>query len=695
MITSLRLISRCVSSHAVRASLALLSATTATTAANAGPTNDWQALPPLEGGTIECLYFDASHDWLFAGTHIQSSYGGTSFDGSVLRSTDHGQSWTDIGAAIAMLTPYHRVRSITRAPSGAIMVALDKGGVARSIDEGTTWALVTSGLGSAAVRVVALSPSGTAYAITDANGVFISANEGQSWSASNAGLSALTTRSVAFAGNDAFVSVRDAGVFRRTGLGAWSPVNTGLGSLKVNAVGFLPDGRLAAASDLGVWLMDPSTLTWSALAGPFSSSQCDAVVGTGSELHIAWAGGVATSLDGGGSWQPPGANWPSTSARALAIDGGARLFAGSPMVGVHRSVDSGASWSPANTGINAVAVHRLAISPNGDIFVGTFNNGIFRLANGASVWEGPWLPGVRIFSLAASPWGDLYAGNYTITNGQPDGHVWRSGNGGDSWDQVGGTPGTMVSGFQFGTDDELWCSVAWTPGGIWHSVDGGDTLLHIAPPQNIPAYCLLRTPGGDLYFGTEGKGVWRVPADGSPAINLGLQQSQQFTLAQDSAGRVFVGNDRVLSALWRSSGGGQPFAPLSGLPGTECFAVLVLPDDSLLAGTRAFGIHRSLDHGDTWDPMTKGIAPTSCFALAIAPDGRALAAVPGAVHRSTLPLVQVVDLDSDGSVNGADLAILLGHWGSCTGSGLCNGDVNGDGVVDGADLASILGAWTG
>jgi hypothetical protein len=45
------------------------------------------------------------------------------------------------------------------------------------------------------------------------------------------------------------------------------------------------------------------------------------------------------------------------------------------------------------------------------------------------------------------------------------------------------------------------------------------------------------------------------------------------------------------------------------------------------------------------------------------------------------------DLDGDGEVNAADLAILLGAWG--TGSA----DLSGDGNTDAADLAVLLGAW--
>ena len=47
------------------------------------------------------------------------------------------------------------------------------------------------------------------------------------------------------------------------------------------------------------------------------------------------------------------------------------------------------------------------------------------------------------------------------------------------------------------------------------------------------------------------------------------------------------------------------------------------------------------------------------------------------------------DLNLDGLVNGADLALLLGSWGA---PGLT--DLNGDGTTDGADLTFLLSAWS-
>ncbi len=48
-----------------------------------------------------------------------------------------------------------------------------------------------------------------------------------------------------------------------------------------------------------------------------------------------------------------------------------------------------------------------------------------------------------------------------------------------------------------------------------------------------------------------------------------------------------------------------------------------------------------------------------------------------------------VDLNNDGAVNGADLAILLGAWG--TADGLA--DLDGSGLVNASDLALLLGDW--
>lgn len=72
----------------------------------------------------------------------------------------------------------------------------------------------------------------------------------------------------------------------------------------------------------------------------------------------------------------------------------------------------------------------------------------------------------------------------------------------------------------------------------------------------------------------------------------------------------------------------------------------------------------------------------------------------GAAVESTIELDDIVatrlehaaDLDGDGAVGAADLAILLSAWGPCL---FCPADVDGSGSVDAADLAALLAGWTG
>ncbi len=67
----------------------------------------------------------------------------------------------------------------------------------------------------------------------------------------------------------------------------------------------------------------------------------------------------------------------------------------------------------------------------------------------------------------------------------------------------------------------------------------------------------------------------------------------------------------------------------------------------------------------------------------------------GGVEISSDPCPQPpcpADLVTDGSVNGADVAVLLNFWGT-DGASYPGVDLDGDGLVGGADLATLLGAW--
>jgi subtilisin family serine protease len=52
------------------------------------------------------------------------------------------------------------------------------------------------------------------------------------------------------------------------------------------------------------------------------------------------------------------------------------------------------------------------------------------------------------------------------------------------------------------------------------------------------------------------------------------------------------------------------------------------------------------------------------------------------------------DLDGNGTIDAADLAIVLGAWGSCADCEACPADLDGNCTVDASDLATLLAAWS-
>lgn len=99
-------------------------------------------------------------------------------------------------------------------------------------------------------------------------------------------------------------------------------------------------------------------------------------------------------------------------------------------------------------------------------------------------------------------------------------------------------------------------------------------------------------------------------------------------------------------------------------------------------------------HGCT-TPGEPGCADATCCAMvcSYAPDCCEIAwdamCVELALRGCAPPVAG--DLNGDGIVNGADLALLLAGWGSCDG---CAADLDANGSVDAADLAVLLSLWT-
>ncbi|MBX3405431.1 MAG: exo-alpha-sialidase [Phycisphaeraceae bacterium] len=623
--------------------------------------NAWIPLNGPTGGIVQVVTYDPASGAVLAGTSFGAGYNQTG--GSVFRTVDRAANWTLLGNELASLPQnFTNVRTIVAAATGHLFVGMDPIGVYRSTDGGTHWSALNTGLPNGPpVRRIAIGPAGQTLCALNGAGVYQLNAPGTAWSAINSGLTNLNASALAFGTDAAFVGTRGGGVFKRVGAGAWAAANNGLGGLQINDLAALPLG-LCACTDSGVFVSTDDAASWMQLTGPFSAGYVGTIAAAGSSLLIGSTLTAYRSVDGGINWDPI---LVGQSVRAFATDGQGRVYAGTNQLGMLTSDDDGATWTTMNRGLCAQSVFRVMQTGAG-LFAGTQRNGIIRSRDGGQTWDPAQLPERAIFALAASPWGDLFAGNYTIApGGVPDGHAWRSTDGGDSWQPLdSGLNASMVSGLVFPGPGEVLCSSAWNPGGVSRSFNNGSSWSRLGPPQNIPAYFLSRSNAGDLYIGSEGQGVWKLPAGGATWEFKGLTSSQQFSMAFGSGGRVYVGNDGHIKGVWMSVDDGETFQPVNSFPSNWGYAVVVAPNDDVYVATRDAGVQRSIDGGASWETFNSGIPTTACYALSIGEDGHLYAGSAGhGVYRSVARITPcAADFDGNGLQDIADIFAFLTAW---------------------------------
>jgi hypothetical protein len=451
----------------------------------------------------------------------------------------------------------------------------------------------------------------------------------------------------------------------------------------------------------------------------------------------------ARSSDNGISWSAPSpilttaaTNTADDGAPSLAADGDGTFVAvwssrakldGSPgttqYVEIHgvRSTDHGASWSPP------FYVHAGALGDdNNDSLptIATDGAGTF-----IAVWQCKSLPGqegdiaVSRSTDGGVTWSAKSALNsYAATDGNVDELPSIAYGGNGRWLVAWSTANTLPSGSSGVGDSDIHGSLSVDGGISWSaafginpnvgtdsSTDRDPKVAGDGAGGFAVAYRALQTGAGSkMRLRRSSNGVdwaplqtlnpsmslvddvmptiavagsdWRVvwAADGEPGTPTGLDWDLFFVRSED-AGSSWSAPLPVLSNAAVDGTAAEQF-PALATDGSTIQVVFsasgVTGNDRDLRGVQLAFADCNRNSVADWCDIASGIS-----------DDRNDDGVPDECEG---PVVPLGDLTGDGVVDAADLAVLLGQWGTPGPAA----DLNNDAIVDGGDLAVLLGAWS-
>jgi len=350
-----------------------------------------------------------------------------------------------------------------------------------------------------------------------------------------------------------------------------------------------------------------SALTWRNV-GPHRGGRVTAVAGVPESPHLFYmgstGGGVWKSTDAGVSWQnitDGQIDVSSIGAITVAPSDANVIYVGtgsaeprgntSPGRGVYRSTDAGKTWSfaglPEAGQIGRILVHpgdpdRVFVAAVGDLFGRNGQRGVFRSTDGGESWENVLFlnDSTGVVELAMNPSNPriLFATAWraqrlpwTMISGSREGGVYRSKDGGDTWQKLeGGLPTGLVGKIGVAVSpadpERVWALVEaeGDTGGVYRSDDGGDSWRQLTSERQIrhrPWYYM------------------RITADPT------------------DENTVWINN--VL--LYKSVDGGSSWTPVPTVPHPDSHALWINPNDPdvMIEGDDG-GATVTLNGGRTW-----------------------------------------------------------------------------------------------
>ncbi|HVH76541.1 MAG TPA: hypothetical protein VM755_16615 [Stellaceae bacterium] len=548
---------------------------------------------------------------VYAGTGEENFSLDSYYGCGVLRSTDGGRSWTQLGASTfvtasggatisRLLIDPRTAGSTTRT---TLLVASDSG-VYRSIDSGADWQKTLPGTATDAVRDP--SAPATVYAALGnifgdpANGVYKSLDGGQTWTQLGSGLPKTNVGRISLAIAPSshlrlYAAVQNAstsalhGLFRSTDGGAhWTKL---LKSVAACAKQCWYDMYLE---------VDPRNANTLYFGGT------DLYKSTDGGRNFTDLGGYVATQHGDGIH-------PDQHTLAFDPSNPKLVYIGNDG-GVFKSPDGGSTWTSLNQNLTLTQFEPgLSETPDGaKVLGGTQDNGT-NLYTGSIAWTQVLGGDGGFTAIDFTTPTTFYGENFDISP-----HL--STDGGASWTSIAAgiqgihslfyTPFVMSpsnsQSLYLGTDflnkttneGSSWTAIGQTP--------DGSNISAIAEAQSNPSVVYYGTDAGDVEVTIDGGTNWTAIESGLPllyvthiAVNPTNPQNAFVTFSGFGSGHV-----------WETTNGGGNWSDISGnLPDIPVNVILLdpsAPTTNLLVGTD-LGVFETTNGGASWSPFQTGL----------------------------------------------------------------------------------------
>jgi len=358
------------------------------------------------------------------------------------------------------------------------------------------------------------------------------------------------------------------------------------------------------------------------MVGPFRGGRVTAVTGIADQPHVflmgVTGGGVWKSDDAGHHWTPIADEYltngnigaidvADSDPNVIFVGTGSACIRGNVSVGrgVWRSEDGGESWSfvglPESGAIGSLVIHPrdpdlVYVAALGHPFGKNPDRGVYRSSDGGRSWENVLFlnDSTGAVSLSMNPHNPriIFAGMWraerkpwTLISGGPEGGLYRTKDGGDSWEKLaGGLPegivGKVTVSVSRANPDRVWAMVEAEPGnGLYRSDDGGDSWSFLTGESNLTGrafyyHHVYADPGDEntvyvlntrLYRSVDGGSTFElIPVHHGDLHDLWINplDPEIFVIGDDGGAEVTLNH-------------GRNFSPVYNQPTAELYDVMV------------------------------------------------------------------------------------------------------------------------